>query len=248
MSYLQLDSVSLTFPRANRIRGLVPGFRKRTEPVPALQDVSLRLKEGDRVALIGRNGAGKSTLLRVMADIFPPTRGRVHSRGSIVTFFGKSVGVYPELNGLDNIYLRGLFLGHRPRDIVNRFLPDIVDSIDLGDALYQPFRTYSAGMKARLTFGLHLFAQGDIFLIDEALGAGDAAFIERARAIARRILSRGSIIVFASHSIQLLKKFCSAGLILDRGRVVFLGNLDEAIKLYNREVGFPASTQPPEEP
>ena len=233
MNYIDLESVSLKYDKIKGI-GFFGRNGSRIKSVEALHRITLRIREGENVALIGENGAGKSTLLRVMAGIFPPTSGKVSRSGDIFTFFGKSAGVNRELSGLDNIFLRGYFLGYDKRTIEKRFLSDIVDAIELGDRLDLPVKTYSIGMKARLSFGLNLFARGDIFLIDEGLGAGDAVFIEKARAIATRILSRSNIIVFASHSATLLKKFCNLGLVLRKGRMVYFGPLAQALDIYQQ--------------
>src|SRR6202011_1090291 len=154
---------------------------------------------GDRVAQIGTNGAGKTTLLRTMAGIYEPVSGVASSSGRISPMFDISLGIDGEINGYDNIRLRGLVLGLTGSEIEER-LPDIVEFTELGDYLDIPVRTYSSGMMTRLTFAVATCFAPEILLMDEWIVAGDAHFISRAELRIQRFVERASVMVLASHN------------------------------------------------
>lgn len=198
----------------------------------ALRQINLKINEGDRVALLGKNGAGKSTLLKLMAGVIPIADGEIDVKGKIYSFFGRNVGVNPYLSGWENLYVRGLILGLKKNEIENR-LEEIAEFTELGDSLKMPVSTYSAGMKARLTFSMLMFVDADILLVDEGLGAGDRFFIDKARAFVDELLKQSKILVFASHSDHLLKRFCNKALLLKNGMMVKYGDYESVVELYN---------------
>src|SRR3954453_14516748 len=148
--------------------------------IQALHDISLTLEEGDRVALVGHNGAGKSTLLRLLSGIYEPTGGTAVVQGRVAPIFDLGVGMDPEISGYENIMIRGLFLGMSRKQMEQR-VDDIADFTELGDFLGMPLRTYSTGMRVRLALGVVTSIDPEILLLDEGIGAVDAAFMERAR-------------------------------------------------------------------
>lgn len=202
--------------------------------VRALDAISLRLAHGARVALIGHNGAGKSTLLRVLAGIYQPTAGCVTITGRIAPLFDASLGMDPEATGYENVVLRGLFLG-LSRSEIDRRMAEIVEFTDLGDFMHLPIRTYSDGMRARLSFAISTAIDPEILLLDEGIASGDAAFMERAQSRLDGFISRAGIIVLASHSEDLIRKVCTDAILLEHGRVVATGSLNEVLPQYFRK-------------
>lgn len=186
--------------------------------IHALRDVSLEIRHGDRVGLVGANGAGKSTLLRTIAGVFEPTRGRVRVEGRVTALFSLNLGIEDDATGMENILLRGLAAGMTRREI-ERQAEEIADFTELGDYLDFPLFTYSDGMKARLAFAISTAAQPEILLMDEWVGAGDAAFIEKARARLDAMVGDAGILVLASHNQTLIQRVCNRVVTLDRGRV-----------------------------
>jgi ABC-2 type transport system ATP-binding protein/lipopolysaccharide transport system ATP-binding protein len=199
--------------------------------VKALDQVSLRLDHGDRVALIGHNGAGKTTLLRVLAGIFEPLVGDVRIEGKVTPMFDVSLGIDPESTGYENIILRGLYLGLTKAETMAR-IDDIAAFTELGQFLNLPVRTYSAGMQARLAFAMATCIDPEILLLDEGVGAGDAEFLERANQRLDAFVNRAGILVLASHSTELVRKFCTKVILMEHGRKVWTGEVDEGLAFY----------------
>lgn len=187
--------------------------------VRAIDNLDLEINDGDRVALVGHNGSGKTTLLRVLAGIYKPVGGSARIEGRVGTLLDPSAGMDPEVTGIDNIYLRGRLLSMTKREI-DAQVDDIADFTDLGDFLHLPLKTYSAGMQARLMFAISTSLENDILLIDEGIGAGDAAFQEKAQKRIERLFSRTSIVLLASHSEPLLERFCNRRLQMEHGKLI----------------------------
>jgi ABC-type polysaccharide/polyol phosphate transport system ATPase subunit len=207
--------------------------------IEALRNVSLELRAGDRVALIGSNGAGKTTLLRVMAGIYEPVSGIVKSRGRISPMFDIGLGIDSEISGYDNIRLRGMILGLSV-DEIERLMPDIVEFTELGDYLDIPMRTYSSGMMTRLTFAVATCFAPEILLMDEWIMAGDAAFLTKAKQRIQSFVTKASILVLASHSIETCRQFCNQGIWMDQGKIKAAGPIDEILDAYATEAGVSA--------
>lgn len=203
--------------------------------IPALTDISIEIKNGERVGLIGLNGAGKSTLLKVMAGIYPPTRGCLDSRGHVCPMFEFATGFEMNQSGWDNIRIRGLLLGMSPKEIEEK-LPEIAEFTELGEFLDYPVRTYSAGMFIRLAFAVSTSINPEILLIDEVMGAGDMRFAEKAKVRMLEFMKQGKILVFSSHSVELLKSFCSRTIWLEKGRVVADGDTDYVVGQYHKSM------------
>ncbi|MBE1498644.1 ABC-2 type transport system ATP-binding protein [Amycolatopsis lexingtonensis] len=207
------------------------GTGTKTPIIEALQDITLSLEEGDRVGLVGHNGAGKSTLLRLLAGIYEPTRGRTRVDGRIAPVFDLGVGLDPEVSGRENILIRGLFLGMNRAQMEKR-VDDIAEFTELGDYLHLPLRTYSAGMRVRLALGVVTTIDPEILILDEGLGAIDAAFLAKARERLVDLARRSGILVFASHSDELLGELCTDAVWLDEGRIRASGRLGEVLSVY----------------
>jgi len=241
MPRLHLENVDLEFPfygaegrslrRAARKR--LPGrvtVEKRVA-VRALQDISLSLTEGDRLALIGPNGAGKTTLLKVMAGIYEPIRGRIRSDGKLQALLAPVLAMDPQATGWQNILLMGVYLGVRPAQM-RRHMEEIAAWTELGAFMDAPLRSYSAGMMARLSFATATAIPSEILLLDEWLSAGDASFQHKAHERMSRHVERASILVLASHSLDLLENCCNKALLLAEGRAAEFGSFQSVRKAY----------------
>jgi ABC-type polysaccharide/polyol phosphate transport system ATPase subunit len=247
-SQLTLKDVSVSFPiyhggsrslkKALLFRGsggqLASDASQRIT-VEALRSVSLSFQTGDRVALVGHNGAGKTTLLRVMAGIHEPVSGDVVSRGRISPMFDISLGIDGDISGCDNIRLRGLILGLSAKEIEER-MADITEFTELGDYLDIPVRTYSSGMMSRLTFAVATCFEPEILLMDEWIVAGDANFLAKAQKRIEGFVEKAGILVLASHSTEICRKWCNKAVWMDRGEVKMVGDIEDVLKTYNNSL------------
>jgi ABC-2 type transport system ATP-binding protein len=216
------------------VMGLVGGNIASTSKVPiieALRDITVNLEHGSRVALVGHNGAGKTTLLRLLAGIYEPTRGVAEISGRVAPVFDLGVGMDPEISGLENIMIRGLFLGMTRKQMEQR-VDDIAEFTELGDFLRMPLRTYSTGMRVRLALGVVTSIDPEILLLDEGIGAVDAAFLEKSKKRLADLVERSGLLVFASHSDELLRELCDTAIWMEHGRVKQQGDLEEVLRAY----------------
>ncbi|ACU95238.1 galactan export ABC transporter ATP-binding subunit Wzt/RfbE [Saccharomonospora viridis] len=207
------------------------GTESRVPIIEALHDINLSLKSGDRVALVGHNGAGKSTLLRLLSGIYEPTRGFARVRGRVAPVFDLGVGMDQEISGYENILIRGLYLGMSRKEMEKR-IDDIADFTELGDYLSMPLRTYSTGMRVRLALGVVTSIDPEILLLDEGIGAVDAAFLNKARDRLVDLVKRSGLLVFASHQDDLLLELCTSAIWMDEGRMKMQGSLREVLTAY----------------
>jgi ABC-type polysaccharide/polyol phosphate transport system ATPase subunit len=201
--------------------------------VRALNDVSLEIQSGERVALIGRNGAGKTTLLKLLAGVIEPTQGIAESAGTVSSLLDMTVGLDPDSTGRENIILRGMFMGIRPRDM-RPFAADIAEFTELDQYLDMPVRTYSTGMMVRLAFAITTCIRREILIMDEWLNAGDARFLEKAERRIEEFVRDSSILVLASHSKKIIEEWCTRGVLLDQGHVLEIGPVNEVLATYDR--------------
>src|SRR4051812_12205312 len=216
------------------VLGVVGGNIDGGQKVPiieALRDIDLELAHGAKVGLVGHNGAGKSTLLRLLSGIYEPTRGRAEIRGRVAPIFDLGVGMDPEISGLENIMIRGLFLGMTRKQMEDR-VDDIAEFTELGDFLRMPLRTYSTGMRVRLALGVVTSIDPEILLLDEGIGAVDAAFLEKSKRRLGELVERSGLLVFASHSDEFLRELCDTAIWLEHGQVKLQGDLDDVLRAY----------------
>jgi len=243
MNYIEANNIVLDIPvvdaarsiRTSLINQFAGGIIKNNKSgvsVRALDDVSLSLGKGDRVALIGHNGSGKTTLLRTLAGIYKPTTGAVTSHGRIISIFDPSVGLNVERTGRANIKTIAYFLGMSPSALAEH-IDGIIDFCELGEFIDLPVRIYSAGMTVRLGFAVATALNPDILLLDEGIGAGDAKFAERARERLENFYSGIKCMVLASHSEDLLRSLCNKALLLEHGKAVMFGGVDEVLQRYH---------------
>ena len=244
-SELSLDNVSVSFPiyhggsrslkKSLLFRGSggqLASDASHRITVEALRNVSMEFRTGDRVALIGNNGAGKTTLLRVMAGIYEPVTGVVKSRGRISPMFDISLGIDGDISGYDNIRLRGLILGLPAREIEER-MADIAEFTELGDYLDIPVRTYSSGMMTRLTFAVATCFSPEILLMDEWILAGDAGFLAKAQHRVEAFVEQAGILVLASHSTEICRRWCNKAVWMERGEVKMIADISAVLDSYN---------------
>lgn len=199
--------------------------------VEALKDINLHLREGDRIGLVGHNGAGKSTLLRLLSGIYEPTRGSADIRGRVAPVFDLGIGMDPEISGYENIVIRGLFLGQTRKQMKAK-MEEIADFTELGEYLSMPLRTYSTGMRIRLALGVVTSIEPEILLLDEGIGAVDAAFMAKARDRLQALVERSGILVFASHSNDFLAQLCNTALWVDHGQIREAGLVPDMVEAY----------------
>lgn len=206
---------------------------QRMQVVHALQGISFTLENGDRVGLIGRNGAGKSTLLKTLGGFILPESGELTVEGKITSLFSVAGGMDDERTGYDNIFLTGRLLGI-PRRQMQEHLKEIEEFSELGDFLTMPLRAYSDGMKIRLGFAITTCLHPEILLLDEAIGAGDAHFIEKASRRAQQLYDRASIMVIASHIPDVILSLCNKAIWLNHGTIECIGPTQQVLDAYMR--------------
>jgi len=205
--------------------------RRKSDEYWALRGVTLDIPEGQVVGVIGPNGAGKSTLLRVIAGIYAPDRGRVHTRGSISTLLSFGAGFDGSRPGRENIYKNAVLLG-LTRDQIEERMDAVIEMSGLGEFIDAPVMTYSSGMRARLGFSIAVHVDPDILLIDEVVGVGDERFRQRVGTIFDQLRDRHKTIAFVTHSLALLEQYCSRAVWVDEGRVRSVGPPGEVAKEY----------------
>jgi len=235
---IELTGVSLDYPvysiRAQSLRNAVFNVAvggkllrdgKDVVHVKALDKITFSLDEGDRLGIVGHNGAGKTTLLKVLAGVYEPTSGLVRVEGKISSMVDISLGLDHSLTGRENVILMGRRRGLTTREIIAQ-MPEILEFSDLGQFIDIPMRTYSAGMQARLVFAVATAFEPDILLLDEWIGAGDAAFLHKAQARMNSILEKSRALVLATHNFSLVKNVCNKLLVLNAGSQVYFGKTE----------------------
>lgn len=207
------------------------GKVKRSHEFWALQDVDLDIAAGTTLGVLGRNGAGKSTLLSIICGVLRPTAGEVEVNGRLAAIFGLGAGFNPEFTGRENVMLNGLILGIDHQEMLDRF--DAIEAFaDIGEFVDQPVRTYSSGMRARLGFAVAINVEPDILVLDEALSAGDAAFKKKALQRMYELRDSGTTVLFVSHSMGMVKRFCTEAVLLHKGRLVASGEPEDVVEEY----------------
>lgn len=197
----------------------------------ALRDVSLTVRRGEVVGIIGRNGAGKSTLLKVIGRVLRPTRGRVRVRGRVAPLLEFGAGFHPELTGRENIFLNGAILGFSRAEMQAKF-DRIVDFAELREFIDAPLRTYSSGMIARLGFAVATDVEPDVLIVDEVLSVGDAAFQQKSAERMQSFRAKGTTILLVSHNLALVEAMCDRAIWLERGRIVAEGSASSVVRQY----------------
>jgi len=234
---LVVDRVSKTFrvpeERTHTLkeRALHPLRRSRHEAFTALKDVSLAVERGEFFGIVGRNGSGKSTLLKCMAGIYGVDEGRIWCNGRMSTFIELGVGFNPDLAALDNVVMNGIMLGLSPREARARY-ERIIEFAELEEFQDLKLKNYSSGMYVRLAFSVAILFDANILLIDEVLAVGDAAFQQKCFDVFNQLREQGTTIVFVTHDMGSVNRFCHRAILLERGAPVVLGAPDKVAESY----------------
>lgn len=206
----------------------------RKEEIWALKDISLEIKKGEKLGVIGDNGSGKTTLLKIITGITAPTTGKVEVNGRVAALIGLEAGFHPELTGEENIYLNGMLLGMNKKEIQEKFT-QIIDFSGLGKFIDAPFYTYSSGMRLRLGFSIAIHSNPDILLIDEVLAVGDQEFQKKSFLVIQEFFKKGKTIVFISHYLKSVTKLCPKSALLEKGEIKIIGESKKIISLYQKQ-------------
>lgn len=228
---------------ANSAKGLLKPFQtsksqgtdSSSEEFWALNDVSFKIEQGDKVGIIGRNGAGKSTLLKILSRITEPTKGSIRIQGRVASLLEVGTGFHPELTGRENISLNGAILGMSKIDIDRKF-DEIVAFAEVEKFLDTPVKRYSSGMYVRLAFAVAAHLDPEILIVDEVLAVGDAQFQKKCLGKMGEISSEGRTIVFVSHNMAAVSALCSTAILLKKGEIACIGSTSECLAAYEAEI------------
>ena len=238
---LKVDNVSMKFnlskEKVDSLKEFVIKSIKRQimyDEFWALRDVSFEVKRGDRLAILGLNGAGKSTLLKVIAGVFKPTEGTVKRRGRIAPMIELGAGFDPQYTGAENIFLYGAVLGFSKEFIQSKY-DEIVEFSELEQFIDVPLKNYSSGMRARLGFSIATVVEPDILILDEVLSVGDAKFRKKSEKRIMDMFDKGVTVIFVSHSLDQIRRLCNKAIILDKGKVIANGDIDEVTQIYEEK-------------
>ena len=210
-------------------------IHERHEEFWALRNLSLKIRKGEIVAVIGRNGSGKSTLMQMLAGVLHPTCGQIELRGRVAALLELGSGFNPEFSGRENIYLNAAILGLSRREIEQK-MDAIIAFADIAQFIDQPVKRYSSGMYVRLAFAIATHVDAELLLVDEALAVGDSAFQFKCLQRLEELLATGVTILLVTHDIQLVKSYCNRAVYLKQGRVAFDGECEPATEQYLLEV------------
>ncbi len=250
MSSIELSNVSLDYLvktgsnsiKRSAVHLLNSCFKKSTNSSAiisnstyrALNNINLQINNGERIGLLGKNGAGKSTLLRVLAKIYKPSLGQIEINGKISNLFDVSSGMNIESTGYENIINLAIMRRISKKNALN-MIKDIEEFTELRGFLNNPVKTYSTGMLLKLAFAVATAIPSDIILIDEIIGTGDIHFMEKATTRIKRMIEQSHILVLASHSNDIIKRFCNKVIVLDKGQVQFFGDVERGIAFYTKD-------------
>jgi len=232
---LMVRPIASVFRSASHVGGSIATGAGGTVVVRAIDKMSFEIRQGERVGLIGHNGAGKTTLLRTMAGIYEPTSGALETVGHVMPLFNLMEGMMPDATGREFIRIRGVLLGLEPKDL-DALTEDVIDFCELGSYIDMPVRTYSTGMLVRLAFALSTSVSPDILLFDELIGAGDARFVTKAQERLKSFVERSSIVVVASHSRAILGQWCNRLFLLEHGKLIADGPVQDVLEEYDRRL------------
>ncbi|MFH0750170.1 MAG: ABC transporter ATP-binding protein [Candidatus Gottesmanbacteria bacterium] len=216
---IQLTNVSKKYEIHHEKPTLVEKFVKgRKEQFTAINNISLTIKKGEFVGIIGPNGSGKTTLLKIVAGITTPTKGCVQTKGRVISLIDLEAGFHPDLTGIQNIYLNGILLG-MSKDQITREIPSIIDFADIHQFIDVPLFTYSSGMKLRLGFAIAVHSNPDVLVLDESIGVGDKKFQNTSLKKIHQFFHKGKTIIVASHWFTYIKQNCERVLVMEKGRI-----------------------------
>jgi ABC-type polysaccharide/polyol phosphate transport system ATPase subunit len=233
--FVNIKNVSLDIEHFSKEYRLLKSFEPKSDNKnkKILNNISLEIKEGDKLGIIGPNGAGKSTLLRLIAEIYKPTSGEFSKKGRCIGYFGNIF--YDEyMTGIEFI-INSLMLFNHTKKEVDLKIDKILNFIDIGEYIYKTFNTYSEGMKARVSLATIIFAKPNILLIDEGIGAGDRFFIQKTKDAINQMLLETPILVMSSHDEEMLLKFCKTSILMSKGQIIRHENTQKILDFYKSE-------------
>lgn len=244
-----LDNVSLAYPLLDirshsfqvalrkKVSALIGGHIDTSSKIPyvnALNNISLTIKEGQRLGILGHNGSGKTTLLRLIAGIYTPTQGKISVQGKISSLTDFTLGMDPDVSGLKNIIFRLVFMGLTMTQ-AKAAIDDIVDFSGLAEFIHLPVRTYSTGMFLRLAFAISTYVPPDILVLDEIIGAGDEGFKAKMLGRLEQLLIQSRIVVLSSHDLPAIQRYCTDVALLDKGTLIAQGKPQEILEIYHNQ-------------
>lgn len=239
---IKLDNVGMRFnlskEKVDSVKEYFIKFVKRElvfNEFWALKDISFTVEKGDRVGILGLNGAGKSTLMKVIAGVFRPTEGTVTKHGVLAPMIELGAGFDKQYTGAENIFLYGAVLGHSRAFMQEKF-DEIVEFSELQKFIDVPLKNYSSGMKARLGFSIATVVKPDILILDEVLSVGDAKFRKKSEKKIIDMMDTGVTVLFVSHNLDQVKRICNKAMILEHGRLLDYGSIDEIAPIYQEMV------------
>lgn len=191
----------------------------------ALNDISLEIKKGESVGIVGKNGSGKSTLLKIITGVLNPTSGEINVKGKISALLELGAGFNPEYTGIENIYLNGTMMGYSKAEMDEK-VDDIIAFADIGDFINQPVKTYSSGMFARLAFAVSINVEPEILIVDETLSVGDTRFQIKCMDKMKEMMEGGTTVLFVSHDINAIRRFCTKCVWINEGRLKEIGSVN----------------------
>lgn len=228
----QKRDLSLTYAIVDGIKNIVSHSPKvRKEDFWALRDIDLEIMRGERIGILGNNGAGKSTLLKLFSRVTEPTTGRIEMYGRVSSMLEVGTGFHGDLTGRENIFLNGAILGMTKKEIARKF-DEIVAFSEIENFIDTPVKRYSSGMYVRLAFAVAAHLDPDILIVDEVLAVGDTRFQKKCLGRMGEIAGKNNTILYVSHNVGTIRQLCSRVIYLDRGRVTFVGGVEESIALY----------------
>ncbi len=216
----------------DRLKEAMHPFKKEYHHnYPALNNVSFQIKKAEIVGILGTNGSGKSTILKIITGLLNPSSGKVKVDGKISALLELGAGFNQELSGIENVYLNGTMMGLKKEEIDEK-IESILEFADIGDFVYQPVKTYSSGMFARLAFAVSINVEPDILIVDEALAVGDMFFQEKCYGKMKEMVAKGATILFVSHSLPAIRNFCNKAIWIEKGVMKDQGPADEICDKY----------------
>lgn len=228
-------SFNIVYDKTNTIKEKILFWNRGKKEVRSiLKDINLDIKKGEVVALIGVNGSGKSTLLKLMTKIIYPNKGKIETNGKLTSLLELGAGFHPDFSGRENIYFNASIFGLTRKEIDNR-LNQIIEFSELQDFIDNPVRTYSSGMYMRLAFSVAINVDADILLIDEILSVGDQHFQEKCFRKIEELKQEGKTIVFVTHGMESVKRFCTRAIWLHQGSIKLDGEIEEVVNKYLEE-------------
>lgn len=207
----------------------------------ALKDVNFEINEGEVVGIIGKNGAGKSTLLKILSRVTEPSQGRLKYKGRLASLLEVGTGFHPDLSGRDNVFLNGAILGMKKHEIASKF-DEIVEFSGVAKYIDTPVKRYSSGMYVRLAFAVAAHLEPDILIIDEVLAVGDIEFQDKCLGKMKDVAGQGRTVLFVSHNMASMKALCKRAIVMQRGSILFDGNINDGITHYLSTLNTGANT------